>query len=398
MIRTGLVLTASVFLVAICVAGNQSSDAGPYKVVKTVKAGGDGGFEDVYADVQGRRLYVPRSGQNARVSVFDLDTLAPAGELTNGRANDATVDAQAGHGFASSRPVLLMWDTKTMQTIQKIDVQGLPDEIMFDAYKERVYVFSHQPPNATVLSGADGSIVGTIDMGGGPEKAVADGKGTIYAELEDKNSIVVIDANALSVSKRFDLSSKCDGPSGLAFDKKNGILFVACRDSRTMTIVNAADGNILAALPIGVGTDDAAFNPNTMEAFSPQSDGTLTVIKENSPTSFSVEQTLTTMPGARTVALDTKTNQLFLIAAEYGPPPTPDAQAPAAQPPAAAPAPAAASTAPAPAPAAASPAPAEGAPAPAAGTGRGRGRGRGGRGGRGPMMPDSFTILVVGKA
>jgi hypothetical protein len=388
MTKTRIILMASVLLAAVSVWSKQSSSDGPYKVIKTVKAGGDGGFEDIYADVQGRRLYIPRSGPSARVSVFDLDTLAPLGEISNGRANDATVDPASGHGFASSKPVL-MWDTKTLQTIKTIDVQGLPDEIMFDSYKERVYVFSHQAPNATVINGADGSVVGTIDMGGGPEKAVSDGKGTIYAELEDKNAIVVIDADALSVKTRFDLSSKCDGPSGLAFDRKNRVLFVACRDSRTMTIVNAADGSIITALPIGVGTDDAAFNPNTMEAFSPQSDGTLTVIKENSPTNFTVEQTLSTMAGARTIALDTKTNQLFSIAAEYGPPPTPapDAQPPAAATPTASATPAAdANTA----------TQNPGGAVPGAGAGRGRGRGRG-RGGRGPMIPGSFTILVMGK-
>jgi len=380
--KLSFTVAIGIIVIAFVASSHQSFSPDAYKVIKTVRAGGDGGFEDLYADVAGRRLYIPRSGPSARIAVFDLDTLASVGEVPSARANDATVDPKSGHGFASSKPVL-MWDTKTLQVIKTIDVDGLPDEILFDLFNERVYVFSHRAPNATVINAVDGSVVGTIDMGGGPEKAVADGKGHLYAELEDKNSIVVIDANALSVSGRYDLSGKCDGPSGLAFDAKNRILFVACRDSKTMAILTADDGNIITTLPIGVGTDDAAFNPNTMEAFSPQSDGTLTVIKENSPTSFAVEQTLQTMAGARTMALDTKTNQVLTIAAEYGPPPSPPA----------------AVTPPPPAPSATAAPEANGGTSPAAGApapGRG-GRGRGGRGGRGPMVPDSFTILVVGR-
>ena len=368
-------------VVAFVASSHQSPASGPYKVTKTVRAGGDGGFEDLYADVAGRRLYIPRSGPSARIAVFDLDTLASAGEVPSARANDVTVDPKSGHGFASSKPVL-MFDTKTLQVIKTIDVDGLPDEILFDPFNERVYAISHRAPNATVINATDGSVVGTIDMDGGPEKAVSDEKGTVYFGLEDKNAIAVIDAGTLKVTHRYDLMGKCDGPSGLAMDLKNRILFAACRDSKTMVILTADDGNIITTLPIGTGTDDATFNPNTMEAFSPQSDGTLTVIKENSPTSFTVEQTVQTMVGARTIALDTKTNQLLTIAAEYGPPPAP----PAAAPP------------PPPAPPASTPPDANGGTAPPAGTpapGRG-GRGRGGRGGRGPMIPDSFTILVVG--
>ncbi|MFI4988497.1 MAG: YncE family protein, partial [Alphaproteobacteria bacterium] len=159
-------------------------------MLKTVKVGGMGGFDYVYADVAGRRLYVPRTGQTPppRITVFNLDTLESVGEIATANARGAAVDPKSHHGFGSSKPVI-MWDTKTLQTIKTIDVQGKPDGILFDPFNERVYVFSHAAPNATVIDAKDGSVVGTIDLGGAPEQAVTDGKGHVYVDLEDKDQI-----------------------------------------------------------------------------------------------------------------------------------------------------------------------------------------------------------------
>ena len=323
-----------------------ASTPGPYKVSKTVKVGGTGGFDYVYADADGRRLYIPRTGSPARITVFDLDTLAPAGELANTNARGAAISPKSNHGFGSSKPVA-MWDAKTLAPIKTIEVQGGPDGILYDAFNDRVYVLSHIAPNATVINAADGSVVGTIDLGGQPEQAASDGKGHLYIDLEDKNSIAVVDAKTLTVTAHYDLTGKGGTCAGLAMDVKNNILFATCRNPQAMVILNAADGSIITTLPIGQGTDGAVFNPSTMEAFSSQGDGTLTIVKENSPTNFVVEQTVQTMPSAKTLTLDPKTNRILLIAAEYGAPAAP--------------------------------------PTP------------GGRAGRGPMVPDSFSILVVSK-
>jgi hypothetical protein len=281
------------------------------------------------------------------VLVFNLDTLESVGEISKASARGAAVDPKSGHGFCSSKPVV-MWDTKTLATIKTIDVQGNPDGILFDPFNDRLWVFSHSAPNATVINAADGTVVGTVDLGGAPEQAVTDSKGPLWVDLEDKDQVAAVDAKTLAVTAHYDLAGKGKAPAGLGFDVKNHILFIGCGDTpQTMVIMNADNGNIITALPIGNGVDGALFNPATMEAFSSQRDGTLTVVKENSPTSFVVEQTVQTKTGAKTLTLDTKTNQILLITAEYGPPPTP--------PPA------------------------------------------GGRGGRAPMLPDSFQILVVGK-
>jgi YVTN family beta-propeller protein len=332
------------------------STAGPYKVLKTTKVGGDGGFDYVYADSAGRRLYIPRLGQpGSRVTVFNLDTLALAGEIPVVNGHGAAVDTKSGHGFASSKPVV-MWDTKTMTAIKNIEVQGGPDGILGDPGNQKIYIFSHGAPNVTVIDATDGSITATVDLGGAPEQGVVDDKGHLYVDLEDKDKVAVVDTKTWKVTGTYDLAGKGGTPAGLAMDVKNRVLFVACRTPATMVMLNADTGAILATLPLGNGTDGATFNPATKEAFSSQRDGTLTVIKENSPTSFEVEQTVQTPPGAKTLTLDTKTNHVLLITAEFAAPPAPPADAPAPPP--------------------------------------------GGRGGRGPrpqMVPDSFSIVVVGK-
>jgi DNA-binding beta-propeller fold protein YncE len=348
----------------------QAASSGPYKVLKTVKTGGLGGFDYIYADVAGRRLYIPRSGQpgatppvTPRITVFDLDTLAPAGEIPDIRANGAAVDAKSGHGFVSSKPVA-MWDTKTLKLIKTIEVQGNPDGILEDPFNERVYVLSHQAPHVTVIDAKTGDIVGTLDLGGAPEQAVTDGKGHIYIDVSDKANVAVVDAKAMTVTAHYDLGDKGNGLAGLAMDVKNEVLFVAARNSGMppaqpakpmMVILSAKDGKILTSLPLAGASDGAVFYPATKEAFSTHGNGTLTVVRETNPTTFEVEQNLDTMAGAKTLTLDTKTHHILTMAAEYGPAPA----------------------------------------APPAGTPPGRGFGRGPA--RGPMLADSFSILVVGK-
>ena len=339
-----LVALGAATLAPIGLAQPRPND-GPYKIVKMAKVGGDGGFDYVNADVVGRRLYIPRSGPSARITIFDLDTLAPVGEIPNTGGHGAVVDPKTNHGFSTAKP-LVMFDAKTLMPIKTIDVQGNPDGILLDAANQRVYDFSHSAPNVTVIDTKDGSIVGMIDIGGAPEQAVTDGKGHLYIDVEDKANIAVVDSKTMMVTAHYDVSSKGGTCAGLAIDAKNGILFATCRDPQTMVILNAADGKIITALPIGMGSDGAVFNPNTMEAFSSHADGTLTVVKENSPTDFVVEQTVKTMVSAKTLTLDPKTNRILLIAAEFGPPTA--------------------------------------APQP-------------GRPARGPMLPDSFSILAVGK-
>lgn len=343
----GVLLGAGMTAASLGLAQNVAS-SGPYKVLKTAKVGGEGGYDYIFADVKGRRLYIPRGGPSG-LTVFNLDMLEPAGAIPDAHAGGATVDPKSHHGFSTTKP-LTMWDANTLKIIKTIDVEGRPDGILFDPYNERVWVLSHQPPHATVIDAKVGKLVGTLDLGGAPEQAVSDDKGTIYVNISDKANIAVVDAKNLKVTAHYDLSSKGSHGSGLALDAKNHILFAYYREpSPTVVIVDARNGNIITTLPTGMGVDTVAFNPRTREAISAEYAGTMTFIKESSPTTFAVEQTLQTMAGAKTLALDTKTNRLFTMAAEFGPPP-PDAK-----------------------------------PGPA------------GRPPRGPMIEGSFSILMVGK-
>ena len=352
----GLILTAFWGL------AQQSSGDGPYKVLKTAKVGGDGGFDYISADSEGRRLLVPRNGPNGRVSIYDLDTLNPTGEVAMTACGGAVVDPKSGHGFATTKPVT-MWDTKTNAVIKTIDVPGRPDGILFDPFNQRVWMFSRGTSSVDVINAVDGSIAGSISLGGAPESSVTDGKGHIYVNLTDKAMVAAIDAKTLTVTAKYDLNPKGSNAGGLAFDAKNHILFSYIHVPSSMAVIlNSDTGEIITTLPVGNGVDTVAFNPNTMEAISADgAHGTMTIIKENSPTNFVVEQTLKTMAGAKTLALDTKTGRVFSMAAEYGPAPAPPAAAPQGG-------------------------------VPGASGGRG-----GGRGGRAPQIPGSFTLIEVGR-
>src|ERR1017187_765468 len=221
------VATIAVMLPFISLARAQGS--GPYQVLKIQLVGGDGGFDYVTADPDGRNLYVARSGPAGHIGVFNLDTLAQVGDIPGASAHGGAVDTATGHGFATSNPVT-MFDAKTFAILKKIEVQGNPDGYLNDAYNHRFYILSHTAPNITVLDDKDGAILGTIDIGGAPEQAQSDGKGRIYVDIEDKDAIAVIDAQKMTMIGKYDISSKGGGCAGLALDTKNSILFAACRD------------------------------------------------------------------------------------------------------------------------------------------------------------------------
>jgi DNA-binding beta-propeller fold protein YncE len=369
--RIALVSALALAPLAFTLGAQQPSTDAPYKVLKTARVGGEGGSDYIYADVAGRRLYIPRGGSRAvaatdstpakaavpgRITVFNLETIEPLGEIPGTGGNGVAVDPKSGHGFSSSKPVS-MFDTKTLTPLKTIDVGAAqPDGILFDAFNERVYVFSHPTKDATVIDAKDGTVIGTIDLGGVPEQGVSDGKGTLYVVMQDPaGSVTVVDTKTMKATAHYPFGDH-GGCNGLALDAKNRVLFAACARSGappnatpnpTMVILSADDGKILATLPLAGGSDGAVFNPATMEAFSSHSNGTLTVVKEKSPTSFEVEENLQTMLGARTLTLDTNTNRIFVMSVERGPAPPPPVG--------------------------------------------------GGRGGQAPAIPGSFTILMIGK-
>ena len=331
-----------------------AQQSGPYKVLKSAKVGGEGGWDYIYADVAGRRLYIPRRGNpntpgvETRLTIFNLDTLESMGEIPGIGGNGAAVDPKSGHGFTSSKPVA-MFDTKTNKLIKTIDVgKAQPDGIFFDAFSEKIYVFSHPTKDATVIDPTSGEVVGTIDLGGVPEQGDSDGKGMLYVVMQDMpGSITVVDTKAMKAVAHYPLGDKgrCNG---LAVDAKNGVLFAACGNSGTppaqppvpmMVMVSAKDGKVLSSLPLAGSSDGAAFNPKTMEAFSTHGNGTLTIVKEKNATTFEVEQNLNTMNGARTITFDSKTGHIITMSQERTPPPAGAAPGPGGRMPQGAPVP-----------------------------------------------------------
>src|SRR5881394_1716713 len=357
--RLTLLLTAGIVALAPLVLAQST---GPYRVLKTARVGGEGGTDYIYADPVGRRLYITRGATQAReatdtrpevpafekrLTIFDLDTLAPVGTIPGVGGNGATVCPNTGHGFTSDHPDLSMFDVKTMKLIKTIAVPAgfRADGIYCDTSDDRVYVGSHPTKSLMVVDAKDGTVLGNIDLGGVPEQTIADGKGTVYQVLQERpGGVAVVDVKTMKVTKTYPFGDN-GGCNGLALDVKNQILFAACsavgagaprgtpqpppdpnaKPPQTFVILSAKDGKILARLPLAGGSDGAAFNPATMEAFSTQGNGTMTIIKEKSPTSFEVEQNLKTWPanGARTIAFDSKTGHLFAMASEPAPPPAP---------------------------------------------------------------------------
>ena len=220
----GAASVVALVLVACATVTQQAAVDGPYKVLKTARVGGEGGFDYIYADIDGRRLYIPRGGTRAvpatdstparpavpgRITVFDLETLAPVGEIPGTGGNGVAVDPKSGHGFSSSKPVS-MFDTKTLQMIKTIDVGAAqPDGILFDAFNDRVYVLSHPTKDATVIDAKDGTVLGTIDLGGVPEQGVADGKGTLYVVMQDAiGSVTAVNVKTMKATAHYSFVDK----------------------------------------------------------------------------------------------------------------------------------------------------------------------------------------------
>ena len=298
--------------------------AKPYKILTTTQIPAAGRIDYVTADSVNRRVYVACG--NA-VSVFDLDTYKLAGTLDNVSGHGVAIDPENHTGLVSGNPATF-FNTKTLEVIKTVPAPGA-DGYIFDAPTHHFFILSHRSPNLLVIDSKDGSIVGKVDAIGpnganaAVEQGVSDGAGHLYFDVANSHHIAVVDAKTLKVTGHFDLGEKGNGPAGLAIDTKNHILFAMCRGGRsgspTCVILSAVDGKIIATLPLAGGSDGAAFNPHTMEAFSSHGNGTLSVIKENSPTEFLVMETVKTKAGGKTCTLDAKNDHVIVITREAAP-------------------------------------------------------------------------------
>jgi DNA-binding beta-propeller fold protein YncE len=317
------------FLVLFALATAMAA-APSYRILHTWTLGGDGGWDYLKVDPDARRLYIARA---TRVMVMDADSGKAVGEVadTPGVHGVALVP-EIGKGFASNgrEDTVSVFDLKTLKTLNKIKVGKRPDAIWYDLATKRVFTFNAGSQDSTAIDAQKGEVVGTIPLGGKPEFAQSDGKGTVFVNLEDKNQLFALDANKLTVTQRWPLAG-CEEPSGLAIDTKKRRLYVGC-GNKVMPVVDADSGKILATIPIGDGVDATAFDEETGLAFASCGEGVLTVAHEDSPGKFSATN-IPTQRGARTMALDPKTHNVYTVTAKFGQAPAATADNPHPRPP-----------------------------------------------------------------
>jgi DNA-binding beta-propeller fold protein YncE len=299
-----------------------------YKVVNHVKLGGDGGWDYFYFDKDGQRLFITRG---SHVMVVDANTLKVSGDIPDlSGIHGVALAPELGRGFISNGGdnSVAIFDLKTLKKLDSVKVGERPDAILYDPFTKHVFTFNARSKDSTVVDAASGKVVGTVPLGGKPEFAVSDGKGTVYANIEDKSEIVAIDATKLSVLNRWSLSP-CQEPSALAFDVTHHRLFAGC-DNKMMAVVDSDTGKVVTTVPIGAGVDAGRFNSNTQEVFmSCGGDGVLTIIHEDSPDKYTVTQNLATAKGARTMAMDYASNTAYLVTAQREATPPAPGQRPA---------------------------------------------------------------------
>jgi DNA-binding beta-propeller fold protein YncE len=313
----------SLSLAAVAVAAASPG----YHVIKTYKVGGEGGWDYLTVDASARRFYISRG---THVIVLDADSGKNVGDIPDTPGvHGIALAPELGKGFVSNgrEGTVTIFDMSTLATIGgKVRVGENPDAILYEPATRRVFTFNGRSHDSTAIDAATGKVLGTIELDGKPEFAASDAKGEVFVNIEDKSELTVIDPNKLEVKAKWPLAP-CTEPSGLAMDRKDRRLFVGC-DNKMMAVVDADSGKVLATPAIGEGVDATAYDDEARLAFASCGEGVLTVVKEDSPQKFSVVENVKTEPGARTMALDTKTHNVFTVTAKFGPPPAATADNP----------------------------------------------------------------------
>lgn len=323
------------------------AQSGPegYHVSKTVPLPGDSGWDYLSEDPANRRLYINHGNEVVVVNMDNDRVVGTIGDLHG--IHGTAISDKDGHGFTTNggNQTITMFDIKTLAKIKSIPAPKDVDGIIYDPSTDRVFAFCGDANQAIAVDAKTGDVAGTIDLGGGPEFAAADGQGHVYNVLEDKSELLDIDAHTLKILNRWPLTG-CEGPSGVAMDAAHHRVFAGCH-SGVVAIVNAETGQVIATPKIGRGVDAARFDPGTGLIFTSQGDGTITVVHEDTPDTYTELGNIKTEDRARTMALDPKTHTLYTVTAKFGPAPA----------------------------------------APAGGR----------RGGRAPLVPGSFHLLVITK-
>lgn len=322
MLSLGLgVCALTLFAAAFAYQPRQAAGPQGYHVSKTVPLPGPGGWDYLAADPANNRLYISHGNE---VLVLNLETQRLVGTISGLHGTHGiAVSDQDGHGFITNggNATITEFDLKTLKQLKQIPAPKDTDGIIYDPATDRVFAFCGDANQAIAVDAKTGDVAGTIDLGGGPEFAAADGRGHVFNVLEDKSEILDIDSHSLKVLNRYPLAP-CEGPSGVSIDAEHHRVFAGCH-SGVVAIVNTDTGKVIATPKIGRGVDASRFDPATQLLFTSQGDGTITVIHEDSPDAFTVLGNIATEQGARTMEFDPQTHNLFSVTAKYGPAPKP---------------------------------------------------------------------------
>ena len=301
-----------------------------FHLLKTLPLGGDGRWDYPTVDGAAKRLYLSRS---THVMVVDTETGKVVGDIPDTPGvHGIAVAPELGRGFISNgkADTATIFDLKTLKALGQVKTGENPDAVLYDPASKRVFTFNGHSHDATAFDAATGEPAGTMALGGKPEFAVGDAAGKIYVNIEDTSEVVEIDSRKLEVTKRFSIAP-CEEPTGIALDLIEHRLFSGCHN-KVMVVSNSETGKVIGTVPIGEGVDGVAFDPELKLAFSANGDGTLTVVEESPQGSFRVAETVLTQHGARTIAIDPATHELYLPTAEFLPPPVQTPEGPKSRP------------------------------------------------------------------
>jgi DNA-binding beta-propeller fold protein YncE len=321
----GLVVVAAVVVVGLAAAG--------YRVVKRIPIAGDTGWDYITADTEGRRLYVPHG---IEVVVLDLDTGTTVGKITGQRGlHGVAVARDVGRGFvdATDPGSVTIFDLKTLAIIDKVRVGDDPNGIIYDPTTRRVFSADRGSKRVTAIDAATGKIAATsVDLDGRTEHLAADGAGHVFLNMQDRGTLLKLDARDLKVMETWPLAA-CGQPSSMDIDRAHQRVFIGCR-SGELAVVDGTNGKIVATQPIGPGVDALEFDPvkGLILVATGGGDGVLSIFHEDSPDKYSLVENVKTLPGARTMALDHKTGMVYLPVADVGPAPAPTAGSPQPRP------------------------------------------------------------------
>ena len=320
--RIGLVFCGAVLALGTLAFAFQAP--GGYHLLRKVSLGAaEGGgeyFDYITFDPASRRVYL---SHGTEIKVLNADTDAVAGTITGfKRDHGVALVPDLNRGFITDGDTgqVVIFDLKTLKTVGTVKADRDADSILYDPASKRIFCFNGEPNSATVIDPANGTVVTTLALGGAPEQAVADGKGMIYDNLEDKNEVIAIDSRSLKITARWPVAP-AGQPVAIAMDRQRRRLFIGGRNPKLLVMMDADSGKVIGSpFPIGGRVDTNIFDPATGIVASSTGDGTLEIFHEDSADKLSRVETVTTEYGAKTMALDPKTHNLVVDTSDFSAP------------------------------------------------------------------------------